>query len=88
MNRTSLSHFDSIGFRVERATGPFRWATSPPALPPIASTWSDSRLRARLGGTLPPSTAKLAVPPNATASLRLAPVPTSEQIPGAGSTRA
>ncbi len=73
-----LRRTHAVGFRVERATGPSLWATSPQAWPREVSLNGESHCRARLGGTLPacsadrpPSTAKLAVPPISTALLTL-----------------
>ncbi len=66
-----LSRNDAVAFRVERATCPFRWATSPPVLLPEVPLNSEFCCHARLGGKLPPSTARLAVPPISTACLRL-----------------
>jgi hypothetical protein len=52
----------SINFWVERATGPFCRATSPTAVRTTTSLNGELRPCARLGGKLPPRTAKLAVP--------------------------
>jgi len=67
----ALSRSDPIELRVERATGPFCRATSPTAVRTTTSPNSEQFLCVRLGGKLPPRTAKLAVPPRPTAWFRL-----------------
>ena len=50
---------------MERATCPFLWATSPQTETGRAVTLDgDDQTKLKLGGKLPPRTAKLAVPPN------------------------
>ena len=66
-----LSRNDSIGVWVERATGPFCRATSLTAEHKEGEPNGVQSPCARLGGRLPPRTAKLAVPPGPTASFRL-----------------
>jgi prepilin-type N-terminal cleavage/methylation domain-containing protein/prepilin-type processing-associated H-X9-DG protein len=55
---------------VERATGPFRRATSPPCLRTHRELFDWDAFDAGVGGKLPPTTARLAVPPKPTASFR------------------
>ena len=69
--KNTLGRIYAVGFRVERATCPFLRATSPQALQPEVSRNGGLNYHGRFGGKLPPSTAKLAVPPISTASLRL-----------------
>ena len=66
-----LNRYHSVGFLVERATCPFRWATSPPVMLPEVPRKTESCCHARLGGKVPPSTARLAVPPISAEYLRL-----------------
>ncbi len=65
---TALSN-PAVHFRVERATCPLLRATSPQV--PWRSHSPDHLPCARLAGTLPPRTARLAVPPNPIAWSRL-----------------
>jgi hypothetical protein len=66
----SPSRNDAIEVWVERATGPSCRATSPTVERTAHSRNGERSRCARLGGRLPPRTAKLAVPPRPTASLR------------------
>jgi ketosteroid isomerase-like protein len=61
---------DSVNGSVARATGPFRRATSPPCLRANRKPFGWDPFDAGVGGKLPPTTARLAVPPKPTASLR------------------
>ena len=72
--RKSLSRNDAMEFRVERATGPFCRATRPTAVRTTRSLNGERWPCVRLGGKLPPRTAKLAVPPGLTAWIRLSEV--------------
>ena len=58
-----FSRNHALEFRVERATGPLRRATRPLSVARPTRTVRFRNLRARLGGKLPPRTARLAVPP-------------------------
>ena len=52
----NVSRKYAVRLRVERATCPFLWATSPQALLPRISLIGESNCRAKLGGKLPPRT--------------------------------
>jgi hypothetical protein len=67
----SLGRNDAIEVWVERATGPFCRVTSPTVERTAHSRNGERSWCARLGGRLPPRTAKLAVPPRPIASFRL-----------------